>query len=306
MRTACQEASAHASRAIPYTPRVRDTLGRALGAWLVLGAFACGGGDEGTRETTSGGSQATMPDPASLNEHVVIPLEAGELRLGSVIPGADEVQLVLAAPRGELVLFACDQLEGETSRNRFVLGSVAYEREGREERIGGTVRRADLMRLATESGARFFTCDEEILLGDDEKEAMRLFLTGQEPEAPEQLESRSIALEGLTLSFQISDRAPDQVRIRMTMAQPVAMDECDLVVIVREEMFPLGLMSLEPGGPNPHRSDYLEAVLPRANVQNLVMEEEASLIICGDVWVLDAVTLQNIRSLVGSPVGGVD
>ena len=72
-----------------------------------------------------------------------------------------------------------------------------------------------------------------------------------------------------------------------------------MVAIVGEETFPLGMTSLEPGGPSPRDHDHLEARIPRRNVQLLAQEDEASFIICGDVWLLDALTLQNIRSLVG-------
>jgi hypothetical protein len=268
-----------------------------------VSSAGCGGGDAPHRDTTPTG-EAGMPNPLTMESHVTIPLEAGELHLGAVIPGADQIALVLAS-RGELVLFACDHLEAETARNRFVLGSVAYERDGNDEKIGGMVRRDDLMRLATEGASRLRTCDEEIELDAAQREALSNFLTGREPPPPEQIESRSIALEGLTLGFSISDRDPDMVQIQLRIAEPMDMEDCDIVVIVQDDVFPLGLLDLHSGGPNPHRSDFLQARLPRANVQNLVMEEEASLIVCGDVWILEAVTLQNIRTLVGTPIGGI-
>ncbi len=270
--------------------------------WLfVLGFAACSGAPPTPAQGTSA-AEAPIRDPASYPHTARIPLEAGELLLGADTHDSPEVALALQAPRGQLVLFACDVLEVETARNAFRLGAVRYESKPSQESLTGIVRRDALRRLATEPAPRLHTCDEEIVLDARAQALLRAFVAGQPPPTEERLQTRSVALDGLELSLAISNLEPDVVRLSLRIVEPVmSLDECELVVIVGGETFPLGLLSLEPGGPNPHRHDRLEARLPRLNAQRLSMEDEASLIVCGDVWLLGRHALENIRSLVGTP-----
>lgn len=267
---------------------------------LAIGLAACGAAPP--TAPAPGANEASLPDPSRYAHSARIPLEAGELVLGADTPDSDEVALVLQAPEGQLVLFACDLLEAETAQSGFRLGAVHYARADGQERLGGMIRRDALRRLAEEPAPRLHTCDEEIELDARAQQLLRAFVAGEPPPPEERLQTRSVALEGLELSLAISNLEPDVVRLSLRVVEPVmSLDDCDLVVIVGGETFPLGVLSLEPGGPNPHRHDRLEVRLSRSNVQRLSMEDEASLIVCGDVWLLDRHALENIRSLVGAP-----
>ncbi|HJL31463.1 MAG TPA: hypothetical protein RMI62_20435 [Polyangiaceae bacterium LLY-WYZ-15_(1-7)] len=269
---------------------------------LLCLCVACGGGQSVSNQSseTEASRAVRVPDVGRFPRTATIPLEAGRLHLGAASDGSEEVAVVLEGEGGELVLFACDRLEAETGESGFPLGRVGYEQEGEVERIGGMIPRARLRRLAEEQAPRLHTCDEEIELDDRQVRLLRAFLRGEAPPEREVFDSRSIALEGLDLGFAISNRRPDEVRVEIRILEPVMpLEECDMVAIVGEETFPLGMTSLEPGGPSPRDHDHLEARIPRRNVQLLAQEDEASFIICGDVWLLDALTLQNIRSLVG-------
>ncbi len=245
---------------------------------------------------------ARLPDPSRYPSHARIPLEAGELLLGADGPSSAEIALVLQAPRGQLVLFACDLLEAETATSGFRLGTVAYAGDHGFERLGGMIPRRALRRLATEAAPRLHTCDEEIELDARAQERLRAFVEGRSAPPEERLQTRSVALEGLELSLAISNLEPDVVRLSLRVVEPaMPLDDCELAVIVHGEAFPLGLLSLQPGGPNPHRHDRLEARMPRANIRRLSMADEASLLVCGDVWLLDRHALENIRSLVEAP-----
>ncbi|MEM9067600.1 MAG: hypothetical protein AAGE52_03815 [Myxococcota bacterium] len=265
--------------------------------WLVA-LLACGGATPQQGSTASTETETPVPNLDRFSQRATIELEAGELHLGSNNGG--DIAFVIEATNGELVLFACGRVEGETGHSGFHLADVGYEQDGNTERLGGITSELLLQRLANEQGPRIRTCDEEIEIDERQAELLRAFLNGTAPPPEETFESRSIALDGLDLGFAISNLETDVVRMTVQVHdESLPVHDCDIVVLVDGEPFPLGLLDLqEPRGRR--QPNVLVSRFPRENVQRLASEDEATLIVCGDVWPLDQMTLRNIRSLVGS------
>ncbi len=254
--------------------------------------MACGG-PPAPIATNRSEATVAVPDPSRFAQHTRIPPEDGELLLGAETADSSEVAVVLEAAHGRLVLFACDRVEAETVRNAFPLGQVGYERDGDVERIGGMVARRRLQRLIREDAPRIHTCEEEIELDEAQVRLLRAFLTSQPVEVDEVVDSIAISLEGLSVGVGISDRAPEVVRLDLEVRTGAPIDD-DCLVETLVDGEPAALEEQSFGT----RGRHVLVRLPRDVVRRWTAANEVGLTVCGELFVLDRMMLDTMRTLV--------
>ena len=268
-------------------------------AWWCVLALACGGGTANRGSTSDEAPTARVPDPSRLAITAEIPLEAGVLRLGATDASSDTITFVIEAPRGQLILFACDHVDAETADNGFTLAEVGYEERQGQERIGGTTARANFERLASEAAPRIRTCEEELELDAEMVRLLRAFLAGRAPRPRERFDTRAIALEGLELAMTIGDRTPDVVRIEIRIDDPqIPLDECELHAMTGDQMLQLRVDWQE--GERERGDADLTVNVPRGDLEVVAASSDVSIVVCGFTHRLDELSLQTISSLVSA------
>ena len=285
--------------------------------------FGCGAASSVAGVETS---TVTVELPHTKAHHAEIPLEAGHLLLGSDGAEADRITYALSANAGQLALFACDRMTAETGVSGFPLGEVEYlERDGKELLVG-EMERSKLERLVSEPLPRIQTCEEELEISLHQVTLLRAFLEGR---PPEQLDLTSISVVGLDMSFAISHREPDQVRLELRvdraaleevrqqeaaeaaeateatdseeepeplepLPEPQVGDRCPLKVGLDEEQETIARIEFVAAAR--HNPAHFEGRMPRPTLTEIAARPSIVLDVCGAPVQLDSVVLQTLRT----------
>ncbi|NOY90067.1 MAG: hypothetical protein GXP55_02575 [Deltaproteobacteria bacterium] len=294
------------SRIHQLPSRLRTALLNGALLWLV----GCGGaqGDGSLHaDRAAVPAPSDAPSPETLPSRLEVPLPHGRLLLGAASPSSANVSLAIEAPRGQLVLTGCDWLEAHSSDEGVPLGDVAYRSTSSAERLVGAFPRSLLRRLFRTRRVLLQTCDEEVEVPAANMEAIRGYLAGRPPPAHEDVETRTLAMEGLRLQFRTRSLSPDTVEVDLDLLEPsIAPEDCMAVVaMVGGQTFELAeLVPADNDNPVEHTRVTGDAV--RVNAQILAQADDATLIVCGDPWPLDRWALENLRGLVGAPPEGAE
>lgn len=278
----------------------------AILALTLIPAMGCGASTTGSvgSGARGRGAEGSSVDPRSFAQHLELELEVGTLLLGADGPRSTQVALAIEGRAGQLVLFACDWLEARTASEGFPLGPAAYAAEGGMEGLSGMFKRRELLRLVASPSPAFVTCDEVLMIPEASARALGAFLHGLPLEAEAETTTRTISLNGLSLSFETTNTDPEGVLIRLSLEDDsVAIEDCQsLIAMAGGRTFPLAdLMPEERRG---GRSPQLVGDADRVNVQLLAAAEEAQMIVCAEPWLLDHWALENLSGLVGAPPPG--
>ena len=249
--------------------------------------------------------QSRPPSPETLESRLTVPLPHGRLLLGAASATADSVSLAIEAPRGEIVLAGCDWLEARSSNRGLPLGNVVYRSTARSERLFGAFPRSQLVTLFRARRVAFHTCDEEVEVPARAMDNIRRYLSGAPPPPHEDVETRTLAMEGLRLGFVTRSLSPDTVEVDLDLLEPsIAPEDC-MAVVAMVGGLTFELAELVPAiNDDPVDHTRVTGDAQRVNMQILSQADDATLIVCGDPWPLDRWALENLRGLVGTPPAG--
>ncbi len=225
----------------------------------------------------------------SFEHRAVIDLRHGQLVVAANGARPERIAIGLRAEDGDLVLSHCDFLEGHADHHDAELGPAAYSRlEDGSEQLIALAPSASVLALAEAERAIIVTCEEDIPITADAMEELRAFLQGDEY-IDHVTHSRSLALDGAHLAFSFRTESRDRILLDFTLDshQPSGCEQMSLRAGSRS----VAITDVTSSG------EHTRGRTTRAALERAVTQRSARLTMCGRVFSISRVELQNIATL---------